>query len=125
MFRRYCIQTPRKMYVFAVPKLIRLSQMAFIDYVGEGKEIGLVEDYVKNMRGQHRFDVYKSPDNRRCIIILVAAEKAEFERLRVLVDNIPDKISALYGEDERDAYLDEAQVILKMFNDLKLKKGRK
>ena len=118
MFQRYCLHTPRRKITFAVPKLIRLQQIVFADYVGEGKELGLVEEYIKSMRGQRRFDVFKSPDNHRSIVIIVAVEKAEYERLCVLINNIPDKVAALYGNKEKTEYVKEADAIMNVFSEM-------
>lgn len=95
---------------FNLPKLIRVRTVFYMDYKGADTEETFIEAYMRDKKYPIWFALEVHPEDTPCVVLrkaLVPEDKVD--DVENMIKNIPSRIEAYYGKDEKDAYISYAK----------------
>ncbi len=88
------------------PLPVRANSFAYVDYVPKGDGNLLILPTLLKRPYSIKYDIFSNTEYPKIAIVCVQVEKCGEESTLLMIDNIPQKIRALYGEEALIEYFD-------------------
>ncbi len=107
IWQKCMIKLPSKNIIFSLPIFVKVSNIAFVDYINSSMKDGVIESLFRKTNGCYAWNTWVRNDDNNSMIVVAQINASLTDMVINHIENLPNKVSALYGAEKKEEYLRE------------------